>query len=96
MTQISSCQNNYWYVHIHNCSCALDVILAYKSKLVFPLSHFAVSTHPGSRSAFATNTVQQLLELADSASPDPSQGGYHQTFAVTYLGSMEVAASQGN
>ena len=54
-----------------------------------------LSSHPSSRSAFASNTVQQLLELADNANSDPSTGGYLQSFVVTYLGSMEVAASKG-
>ena len=49
----------------------------------------------GSRSAFASTTVQQLLELADTASPDTSRGSYLQSFEVVYLGSMEVPANKG-
>lgn len=48
-----------------------------------------------SRSAFASSTVQQLLELADAATQDTPHDSYMQSFDVTYLGSMEVTASKG-
>ena len=36
------------------------------------------------------------IELADTATPDPSRGSYLQSFGVVYLGSMEVSANKGN